>query len=108
METIKKFEEMLKLDENLNLEYKNIIDTKDSEKMISFMKVHGVSIEDINFLLNGELSDDDLNNVAGGFPGEGLTPDELRAEKAGRDKLKAEGKKKRAAFFDKVKIALNL
>ncbi|MEA2051128.1 MAG: Nif11-like leader peptide family RiPP precursor, partial [Campylobacterota bacterium] len=66
METIKKFEEMLKADENLALEYQKLTEDKDSEAVVNFMKAYGVSDEDIKELINRELSDDELDGVAGG------------------------------------------
>ncbi|MEA2049198.1 MAG: Nif11-like leader peptide family natural product precursor [Campylobacterota bacterium] len=66
METIKKFEEMLKADTNLALEYQKLTEDKNSETVVNFMKTHGVSDEDIKDLINRELSDDELDGVAGG------------------------------------------
>ena len=63
MNTIKKFEDMLKADENLALEYSKMVETKDREAILDFLKTHGVSDEDIK---NQELSDDELDGVAGG------------------------------------------
>ncbi len=67
METIKNFKEMLKSDENLNVEYKKLVVSKNSDAIISFMKNNGVSVEDIKDLANRELSDDELDRVTGGF-----------------------------------------
>ncbi len=50
METIVTSEEILKADENLAVEYQSLLETKDSEKIVNFMKSHGVSDENIQFL----------------------------------------------------------
>ena len=54
---------MLKADENLALEYSKMVETKDREAILDFLKTHGVSDEDIK---NQELSDDELDRVVGG------------------------------------------
>ncbi|MEA2049196.1 MAG: hypothetical protein U9O56_00465 [Campylobacterota bacterium] len=66
METIKKFEEILKADTNLATEYAKLIESKDEKVILDFIKTHGVSDEDIKALKNRELSDDELDGVNGG------------------------------------------
>ena len=66
MKTIEKFGKLLKADDSLSVEYKKLLDSKDEEKIIGFMKTHGVSQEDLETLKNKELSDDELDGVAGG------------------------------------------
>ena len=67
MKTIEKFGKLLKSDESLHSEYKKLIDSKDEEKIVGFMKTHGVSQEDLETLKNRELSEHELDSVAGGF-----------------------------------------
>lgn len=67
MKTIKKFEQILKADENLSVEYQSLVETKDSEKIVKFMKNHGVSDDDIKALKNKELNDDELDGITGGW-----------------------------------------
>ncbi|MEA2049199.1 MAG: hypothetical protein U9O56_00480, partial [Campylobacterota bacterium] len=48
---------------------------KDSEAVVNFMKAYGVSDEDIKELINRELSDDELDGVAGGVAALSSSPD---------------------------------
>jgi len=74
LNTIDRFNLKLYEDEELASTYKELIERKDNDSIISFMKKHGVTDEDLNkaqqkieeMAENGELSDKMLEEVAGG------------------------------------------
>jgi len=72
--TIEEFLKKLESDETLATQYKELIERKDEVSLREFMKKHGVTDEDLNkaqqkieeMAENGELSDEMLEEVAGG------------------------------------------
>ena len=73
METLKKFIKKVQSDDQLQKEFVTLVNT-DMETLYTYMRENGVSEEDLQafkqqehqFRITGELSDEELESVAGG------------------------------------------